>query len=52
MGLMFMCVALLGAGVLLRSLRLWGCISFVLWVVLGMMATWFVLQFASGGLRI
>ncbi len=52
MGFVFMVVMLLGAGILLRSLRLWGCIEFVLWVALGVMATWFVLQFASGGLRI
>ena len=52
MGIVFACMALLGAGVLLRSLRVWGCLGFVLWVLLGVAATWFVLQFASGGLRI
>ncbi len=52
MGIVLACIALVGAGMVLRSLRVWGCISFVLWMALGMAATWFVLQFASGGLRI
>ena len=52
MGIVFVAVMLLGAGILVRSLRVSGCIGFVLWAGLGMMATWFLLQFASGGLRI
>jgi len=51
MGLTFSVVLVLGAAILLLSLRIRGCVSFVLWMVLGL-AAWFVLQFASGGLRI
>lgn len=52
MGLTFSVVLVLGAAIPLLSLRIRGCVSFVLWMVLGLAAAWFVLQFASGGLRI
>lgn len=52
MGIVFSVVLFLGAVLVLRSLGVRGCVSFVLWMMLGMAAVWFVLQFASGGLRI
>ena len=52
MGIMFSVVLFLGAVLVLRSMRIPGCVSFVLWMVLGLAAMWFVLQFTSGGLRV
>ncbi len=51
MGIVFAIAFLLGVVVLLSSLRIRGCASFLLWMLLGMSVVWFVLQFASGGLR-
>ncbi len=52
MGIVFTVVLLLGVGLLLRSSQVRGCVLFLLWMALGMAAVWFILQFASGGLRI
>ena len=52
MGLAFSVILFLGAVLVVRSLRVRGCASFVLWMIVGMAAAWFALQFMSAGLRI
>ena len=52
MGVMFALLAVIGVIVLVRSLRLEGCVSFVLWLLVGLAVTWFVLQFLSGSWRL
>jgi hypothetical protein len=51
MGLVFAGLVLVGVVLIVRSLRMWGCVSFVVWVLVGMAMTGVVLLFASGGLR-
>ena len=52
MGMLFAVVAVVGVIVLVRSLRLEGCVSFGLWLLVGLAATWFLLQILSGSWRV
>ena len=52
MGVMFVLLAVVGVIVLVRSLRLEGCVSFVLWLLVGLAVTWLFLQFFSGYWRL
>ena len=52
MGVVFAVVAVIGVIVLVRSLRLEGCVSFVLWLLVGLAVTWMVLQIFSGAWRV
>lgn len=52
MGLVFAVLVIIGVVLMVRSLRANGCFSFVLWVLIGLAATWFVLQFTSGSWRV
>lgn len=52
MGVLFAVVAVVGVIVLVRSLRLEGCVSFVLWLLVGLAVTWLFLQFFSGHWRV
>ena len=52
MGLMFALLAVVGLIVLVKSLRLEGCVSFVLWLLVGLAVTWLFLQFFSGHWRV
>jgi hypothetical protein len=50
MGLLFACLMIVGILVLLYSLRLRGCLAFLLWLVAGVFMTWLLLLFVSRGL--
>lgn len=52
MGVLFAAVAVVGVIVLVRSLHLEGCVSFVLWLLVGLAVTWLFLQFFSGSWRV
>lgn len=52
MGVVFAVLVVVGVVLVVRSLRASGCVSFVLWVLIGLAAMWFVLQFTSGSWRI
>ncbi len=52
MGLVFALLIVVGVIVLVRSLHLEGCVSFVLWLLVGLAVTWFLLQFLSGSWRV
>ena len=52
MGVLFALFAVIGVIVLVRSLHLEGCVSFGLWVLVGLAVTWFLLQFFSGSWRL
>ncbi len=52
MGMLFVLVAVIGVIVLVRSLRLEGCVSFGLWLLVGLAVTWVVLQFLAGSWRV
>ena len=52
MGLVFASVMIVGLLVLLRSLRLRGCLAFLAWFVAGAFITWLLLLFMSGELRV
>lgn len=48
MGVMLVVVCVVGLVLMVRSLRAGGCVGFVLWLLVGLAATWFALQFVSG----
>jgi hypothetical protein len=52
MGIVLALVFVCSLGWVLHSLRVRGCGGFLLWVLLGMAAMWFALEFGFGGLRI
>ena len=52
MGVLFALLAVIGVVVLVRSLHVEGCVSFVLWLLVGLAMTWFLLQFLSGSWRV
>ena len=52
MGVLFALLAVVGVIVLIRSLRVEGCVSFGLWLLVGLVVTWFLLQFLSGSWRV
>ncbi len=48
MGLMVAVLLVVGVVLIVRSLRLWGCGSFALWLLIGLVGTWLILLVASG----
>jgi len=52
MGLLFAGLVILGTLILIHSLRLRGCFSFLFWCAAGAFVVWVVLLFASGVLRV
>ena len=42
MGVLFALLIVIGVIVLVRSLRIEGCVSFVLWLLVGLAVTWFL----------
>ena len=51
MGVLFAGVMIVGLLILIGSLRLRGCFSFLFWCLAGAFVVWVVLLFASGVLR-
>ena len=52
MGVVFAVITVVGVIMVVRSLRLEGCVSFVLWLLVGLAVTWMFLQFFSGTWRV
>ncbi len=52
MGVVFALVAVVGVVIVVRSLQVKGCVSFGLWLLVGLAVMWFVLQFMSGAWRV
>ncbi len=51
-GVVFALLAVVGVVVIVRSLPVKGCLSFGLWLLVGLAVMWLVLQFMSGAWRV